>query len=168
MGVLQESVDPLHVSKQLTSAGPLKKTQGPCLISRSLFIHKLCVVSSLMLPSAGNVLFHLCGLCICEVLTERGCGGGVRKWALYALKCLSVSGEGECTGEDFVLGYSGPSVDSSGSMVKDWTPLNSVSHREGWAGSERSGQYFKDAHIHTNPHTHIYLGGGQEVVGHHL
>lgn len=60
-----------------------KKTRA-CLTSRSRFIHKLALCFDRFLaacvgqlPSAGNMLFRLCGLCVCKVSTERGCGGGV-------------------------------------------------------------------------------------------
>lgn len=44
VGVLYESLDPSHVSKQVPSVGPLKKKTGalPHIMERCLFIHKLC------------------------------------------------------------------------------------------------------------------------------
>lgn len=150
MGVLQESVDPLHVRKSLPSVEPLKESHGPRLISRSLFIHKLFVWFSCCLPSAGNVLFHLCGLCVCKVLTERGFGGVGGSECCVPWRVCQCQGKGSTGVRSSSLTAQDP-ADSSGSMVKDWKPPNSASHREGCVGSARSGQYFKDIHTHTHP-----------------
>lgn len=140
VGVLYESLDPSHVSKQVPSVGPLKKKkQEPCLISRSAacsFINSaLCfdcfrAACAGHLPSAGNMLFHLCGLCLFNIDGARRRRRRGRKWVLCALKGLSESGEQDKWRRRSVLGCPDP-VDCSGSMVKDWNPLNSHKGQQG-------------------------------------
>lgn len=70
VGVLYESLDPSHVSKQVPSVGPLKKKSrsAACsFINSALCFDCFRAACAGHLPSAGNMLFHLCGLCLFNI-----------------------------------------------------------------------------------------------------